>query len=147
MYSSTPTCSWWLWKVTILSWASQTQSTENHRQTMSSKQPKWLVEIEKLWLAGNFSSYYNSLAKCQVRCTGVLPYHTCPHHLHWRWLSFPRSGRVCQWFCCRVDRSGLASGSGHLGFWCGFRCKTWNQQSAAAIPAQMWDRRKQREGQ
>ncbi len=80
-----------------------------------------------------------------MRCTGVLPYHTCPHHLRWRWFSSPRSGRVSLWFCCRADRSGPASGSGRPGSSCGFRCKTWNQQSSAGTPAQRRETRGNRE--
>lgn len=92
----------------------------------------------KICLAGggDFSSCCNIYLKCQVRCTGVLPYHTCPHHLRWRWLSSPRSGRVSPWFCCRAGRSGPASGSGRPGSSCGSRCKTWNQESSAGTPAQ-----------
>lgn len=75
-----------------------------------------------------------TIRKCQVRCTGVLPYHTCPHHLHWRWYSCLRSVRVSLWSCCKAGRSGPASGSGRRGSSCGSRCKTWNQQSSAGPP-------------
>lgn len=71
-----------------------------------------------------------------MRCTGILPYHTCPHHLRWRWFFSPRSGHASPWFCCTAGRSGLASGSGRLGSSCSSRCKTWNQQNSAGIPAQ-----------
>lgn len=87
-----------------------------------------------------------TILKCQVRCTGVLPYHTCPHHLRWRWLSSPRSGRASPWSCYRADRSGPASGSGRPGSSCGSRCKTWNQQSSAGTPAQRWESRGNRGG-
>lgn len=80
-----------------------------------------------------------------MRCTGILPYHTCPHHLRWHWFSSLRSGHVSPWSCYRADRSGPASGSGRPGSSCGSRCRTWNQQSSAGTPAEVWFRRKQRE--
>lgn len=94
-----------------------------------------LPETKKI-IGARVSSFCcrQTIHKCQVRCTGVLPYHTCPHHLHWRWYSCLRSVRASPWSCCRAGRSGLASGSGRQGSSCGSQCKTWNQQSSAGPP-------------
>lgn len=109
----------------------QTHKHENRLETKGGKQPKVATG------ATIFSPCrHKSGLKCQVRCTGTLPYHTGPHHLRWRWFSSLRSGRVSPWSCYRADRSGPACGSGRPGSSCGSRCKHWNQQGAAGTPEQ-----------